>query len=86
MNQSDAMTHCNAYAHEFIAKLFLQEFGSNRVSYRFNIIVKIKFLLLSPIGIFDRTSSWQSYMDVHCIRSDNLSVRAMALYFSRTEE
>ena len=34
----DAMIHCHAYAHGFIAKLFLKLFGSNSVSCRFNTI------------------------------------------------
>ena len=55
MNQNDAKTHCHVYAHGFIAKLFLKEFGSNRVSYHFNTTAKGKLLLLMPIGSFDRT-------------------------------
>ena len=47
--------HCHVYAHGFIAKLFLKEFGSNRVSYRFNTTAKRTLLFLMPIGIFNRT-------------------------------
>ena len=45
MNQNDATTHCHdAYAHGYIAKLFLKEFGSIRVSYNFNTTAIRKFL------------------------------------------
>ena len=61
------------YAHGFIAKLFLKEFGSNRVSCRFNTTAERKFLQLMLIGSFDRT--WfMTVLDVHRIKSDNRRV------------
>ena len=60
VNQSDVTTHCHVYAHSFIAKLFLKEFGSNRVSCR---------------------TYFMTVLDVHHIRSDNLSFRTLALLF-----
>ena len=52
MNLNDAMTHCHAYAHSFIGKLFFKEFDSNRVSCHFNTTAKRKFLFLTPVGSF----------------------------------
>ena len=49
--KNDATTHCHAYAHGFI----LKEFCSNCVSCCFNTTAKRNFLLLTPIGIFNKT-------------------------------
>ena len=72
--------------HGFIAKLFLKEFGSNHVSCHFNTTSKRKFLLLMLIGSFYRTCFITVLHRVHRIRSDNLSLWALALYISRTED
>ena len=79
MNQNDVTTHCYMV-------LFLKEFGSNRVSCRFNTTAKRKFLLVMLIGSFYRTCFITVLHRVHRIRSHNLSLWDLALYISRTED
>ena len=84
MTQNDATTQCHAHAHGFIAKLFLKQFGSNRESCCFNTTAKKKLML---IGSFSRTCLMSPTPDLHhIIMSENLSFRALTLYFSRTKQ
>ena len=52
MSQNDAISQC--ICSWLYSELFLNEFGSNRVSCHFNTTAKRIFLLLTPIGNFDR--------------------------------
>ena len=83
MNQDDAMTLCHMYAHNVS---LLSYFSKSLAAILAALTLQLKkILLLMPIGSFERTC-FMTVLDVHHIRSDNLSFRALALNFSRTEE
>ena len=70
MNQNDAMTHCHAYAHGFIAMLFLKEFWSNHANKISTDDANWKL----------RQDLLHDNLRYESQRSDNLSFRALALH------